>query len=151
MFYVCCWMCRGATRWYPDKQDFEEMSGPVLEPDPKSWRWKVQPWNRMYGFLLSLVIKNGIVYHNLSVSSISDKASVYAKLYIETLLSRFIEECKSLLPSGFIFSAGLCAWLRGNIGWRLDCRPSTAVVNLLAKMYGHKIHLALTFLIIASG
>jgi len=34
--------------------------------------------------------------------SILDRAKLNAKLYIETLLPRCIEECKSLLSSGFI-------------------------------------------------
>ena len=35
--------------------------------------------------------------------SIPDKVKVDAKLYVETLLPRLIEDCKSVLPSGFIF------------------------------------------------
>ena len=34
---------------------------------------------------------------------IPDKAKVNAQLYVETLLPRLIEDCKSVLPSGFIF------------------------------------------------
>ena len=35
--------------------------------------------------------------------SIPDKAIVNAQHYVESLLPRFIEECKSFLPSEFIF------------------------------------------------
>ena len=35
--------------------------------------------------------------------SITDKAKTNAKHDVETLLSRPVKECKSLLPSGFIF------------------------------------------------
>ena len=34
---------------------------------------------------------------------VPDKAKVSAKLYVETLLPGLIEDCKSVLPSGFIF------------------------------------------------
>src|SRR5688572_9276155 len=34
---------------------------------------------------------------------IPDKAKVNAQLYVETLLPRLIEDCKCVLPSGFIF------------------------------------------------
>ena len=34
---------------------------------------------------------------------IPDSAKVNAKLYVETLLPRLIEDCKSALPTGFIF------------------------------------------------
>ena len=35
--------------------------------------------------------------------SLSDKAKVNAKCYVETLFPRFIKKCRSLLSSGFIF------------------------------------------------
>jgi len=37
------------------------------------------------------------------VHFIPDKAKVNDKLYCEILLPRLVEECRSLLPSGFIF------------------------------------------------
>ena len=38
----------------------------------------------------------------LLVCVMADKAKVKTKLYVETLLSRLTEDCKSLLPFGFI-------------------------------------------------
>jgi len=34
---------------------------------------------------------------------IPDKTKVNAKLYVETLLTELVQDCRSVLPSGFIF------------------------------------------------
>ena len=34
---------------------------------------------------------------------IPDKTKVNAKLYVETLLPELVQDCRSVLPSGFIF------------------------------------------------
>jgi len=45
------------VQWFPDVKTLEELSGPVLFPDPKMWRWSEKPWNRMYTFVLSSVLE----------------------------------------------------------------------------------------------
>ena len=54
------------------------------------------------------------------------KAKVNAKLYIETLVPRIIEEYKSLLPSGFIFQQE-GAPTRTAVDSRLDCHQLQSV------------------------
>ena len=48
---------------------------------------------------------------------IPDKTKVNAKLYVETLLPEHVQDCRSVLPSGFIFQP--CT--HGKAGSRLDC------------------------------
>jgi len=62
------------------------------------------------------------------------------------MLPRLIEECKSLLPSGFSRTVRLLtrqSWLKTGL-------PPTAV-NLLAKVNGHRTRQMLTILTITSG
>jgi len=51
---------------------------------------------------------------------IPDRAKVNAKLYVESLLSELVQDCRSVLPSGFIFQQD-CACTHGKAGSRLDC------------------------------
>ena len=52
----------------------------------------------------------------------SQTAKVNAKLYVETLLPRLIEDRKSVLPSGFIFQQNAwCICSHGKVGSRLYC------------------------------
>jgi len=47
-YFVCVYECSGGVTWYPDKQELEELSGPVLTPDVKMWRWQNENWNRKF-------------------------------------------------------------------------------------------------------
>ena len=53
---------------------------------------------------------------------IPDNTKVNAKLYVETLLPELVQDCRSILPSGFIFqqdgAPGQCT--HGKAGSRLD-------------------------------
>jgi len=51
-------ICRGATQWQPDKITVDQTIGPVLKPDPKQWRWKMDPWNRKYSFVIFNVLSH---------------------------------------------------------------------------------------------
>src|SRR6218665_315892 len=79
---------------------------------------------------------------------IPDKATLNATLYPETLLSRLIEDCKSVLPSGFHSSrtVQLLTWQ----SWLKTFLPPIAV-NSLTKINDHQTHQTLTLLIVMSG
>ena len=55
-------------------------------------------------FTKHVMVSAGVCYGGKGrLHFIPDKAKVNAKLYVESLLPRLIEDCKSVLPSGFIF------------------------------------------------
>jgi hypothetical protein len=55
-------------------------------------------------FAKHIMVSAGVCYGGKGrLHFIPDKAKVNAKLYVETLLPRLMEDCRSLLPSGFIF------------------------------------------------
>jgi len=48
------------------------------------------------------MVSAGVCYGGMGkMNFIPDKATLNATPYVETLLSRLIEDCKSVLPSGF--------------------------------------------------
>jgi len=56
------------------------------------------------------------------VHLIPNKTKVNAKLYVETLLPELVQDCRSVLPSSFIFQQdGAPAHTHGIAGSRLDC------------------------------
>ena len=69
---------------------------------------------------------------------IPDTVRVNAKLYVETLLTELVQECRSILPSGFIF-----CWLKTGL--------LPTAVNSLVKMNGLRTHLTSTLWSIMSG
>jgi len=52
------------------------------------------------------------------VHLIPNKTKVNAKLYVETLLPELVQDCRSVLPSGFIFQQD---GTHGKAGSKLDC------------------------------
>jgi len=71
---------------------------------------------------------------------IPNKAKVNANFYVETLLLELVQDCKSVLPSGFIF--------------RQDSAPAhtaKTAVNSLVKMNGLRTHLTSTLWTTMSG
>jgi len=56
---------------------------------------------------------------------VPDKTKVNAKLYVETLFPKLVQDCRSVLPflpSGFIFQQdGAPAYTAGKAGSRLHC------------------------------
>ena len=75
---------------------------------------------------------------------IPNKAKVNAKLYVETLLPELVQDCRSVLPSGFIFQ------LHTRLSWLKTGLVPTAVISLV-KMNGLRTRLTLTLWTTMSG
>ena len=74
---------------------------------------------------------------SVSMPLIPDKIKVNAKLYVETLLPKLVQECRSVLPSGFIFQQDTWQiWLKSGL--------LPTAVNSLVKMNGLRTRLTLT-------
>jgi len=75
---------------------------------------------------------------------ISDKTKVNAKLYVETLLAELVQECRSVLQSGFIFEHDTWqSWLKTGL--------LPTAVNSLVKMNGVRTRLTSTLWTTMSG
>jgi len=70
---------------------------------------------------------------------IPDKTKVNAKLYVETLLPEQIQECRSVLPSGFTFQQDGAPAHMAKMAQ--DCRLLPTAVNSLVKMNGLRTRL----------
>ena len=73
---------------------------------------------------------------------IPDKTKVNAKLYVETLLPEQIQECRSVLPSGFIFQQDGAPAHMTKLSQDWIAIPTA--VNSLVKMNGLRTHLIST-------
>ena len=75
---------------------------------------------------------------------IPDKTKVNAKLYVETLLPELVQECRSVLQSGFIFEHDTWqSWLKTGL--------LPTAVNSLVKMNGVRTRLTSTLWTTVSG
>ena len=77
-----------------------------------------------------------------------DKAKVNGKLHCEILLSRLVEDCKSLLQSSFIFQQDGAPARDIRRSWLKTGLPSTAVTS---SEKNHRTHQTLILLIIMIG
>jgi len=69
---------------------------------------------------------------------IPDKTKVNAKLYVETetLLPELVQDCRSVLPSGFIFQQGGAPAHMAKLAQDWIVTNCTTAVNSLLKMNG---------------
>jgi len=79
---------------------------------------------------------------------IPDKTKMNAKLYVETLLPELVQDCRSVLPSGFIFQQDGAP---AHTAKRLKTELLPTAVNSLVKMNGLRTRLTSTLWTTMSG
>jgi len=80
-------------------------------------------------FAKRVMVSAGVCYGGMGrLNFIPDKATLSATLYVETLLTRLIEDCKSVLPSGFHSSRTVQLLTRQS--WFRTLGPSIKYVTL---------------------